>query len=479
MTALAAAPASGPIVLPALRAPPQPSTDRLAFAAMLDSLPDAAAKAGSSAAAEGSRTSTDARQDESPSREPDGHPMLSDGAFLSSLSFGLPSALTPAESPGTEVGASSLAPASTKAAGLESGGVSNAPKAEPVNQGAVRLTGARAFHLAPSTSSVVGADLPPTVSPPLTEAPSFAPAPPARDSDAGRLEPSPRALVAVQGRGPTRDAAPSAAAVSVSPAKATPVAGARPAMGKAPAPAAPGKADASPKQSATPTRAAAQDPALGIRKSEAAAPPSATRDASSAVPSAKFEPGDKTADGRPPDPIPSVGQSAMQGSALGAQPSSTAAPVPTFGSFDLPGRTAGVAARANAPAPAQTPAAAPVKEIDVDLSPSGLEDVSMTMRLAGDKLSVVIRAASSQTTGSIEGARDAIADRLAAIGQPLDSLIVRQTGMNADANINGNGASSDEGATGGGRQSGQSAGEQGDSSDASSARRGASRDRNF
>ena len=104
----------------------------------------------------------------------------------------------------------------------------------------------------------------------------------------------------------------------------------------------------------------------------------------------------------------------------------------------------------------------------------------MTMRLAGDKLSVVIRAASSQTTVSIEGARDAITDRLAAIGQPLEcSLIVRQTGMNADANINGNGASSDEGATGGGRQSGQSAGEQGDSSDASSARRGASRNRNF
>ena len=44
----------------------------------------------------------------------------------------------------------------------------------------------------------------------------------------------------------------------------------------------------------------------------------------------------------------------------------------------------------------------------------------MTMRLAGDKLSVVIRAGSSQTLSSIEGARDAIADRMAAIGQPLD-----------------------------------------------------------
>ncbi len=44
----------------------------------------------------------------------------------------------------------------------------------------------------------------------------------------------------------------------------------------------------------------------------------------------------------------------------------------------------------------------------------------MTMRLTGDKLSVVIRAASSQTLGSIEGARDAITDRMAAIGQPLE-----------------------------------------------------------
>ena len=138
-----------------------------------------------------------------------------------------------------------------------------------------------------------------------------------------------------------------------------------------------------------------------------------------------------------------------------------------------------VAPRASAPAPAQAPSAAPVKEIDVDLSPSGLENVSMTMRLAGEKLSVVIRAASSQTAGSIEGARDAIADRLAAIGQPVDSLIIRQTGGNADANANGNGASAKDSSTGDGRQSRQGAGEQGGSGDASSSRRGAARDRSF
>jgi hypothetical protein len=69
-----------------------------------------------------------------------------------------------------------------------------------------------------------------------------------------------------------------------------------------------------------------------------------------------------------------------------------------------------------------------VREIDLDLSPGGLEDVTMTMRLAGERLSVVIRAPSSQTIGAIEGAREAIAERLAAIGQPLGSLVIQQTG---------------------------------------------------
>jgi len=103
----------------------------------------------------------------------------------------------------------------------------------------------------------------------------------------------------------------------------------------------------------------------------------------------------------------------------------------------------------------------------------------MTMRLAGEKLSVVVRAASSQTAGSIEAARDAIADRLAAIGQPLDSLIVGQTGANADPAGNGNGASADEGSTSGQSLAGRGAGGQGGSSDASSSRRGAARDRGY
>ena len=52
----------------------------------------------------------------------------------------------------------------------------------------------------------------------------------------------------------------------------------------------------------------------------------------------------------------------------------------------------------------------------------------MTMRLAGDRLSVAIRAGSAQTAGAIEGAREAIAERLAAIGQPLGALVIQQAG---------------------------------------------------
>ena len=98
----------------------------------------------------------------------------------------------------------------------------------------------------------------------------------------------------------------------------------------------------------------------------------------------------------------------------------------------------------------------------------------MTMRLTGDKLSVVIRAASSQTLGSIEGARDAITDRMAAIGQPLNSLIVKQAGVNTDGNANGNSGGSAESE----RRPGQGAGERDGSNDALS-RRGAGRDRSF
>ncbi len=213
----------------------------------------------------------------------------------------------------------------------------------------------------------------------------------------------------------------------------------------------------------------------GEREPEATAAPVARVASSAAAPASADSRGDG-ADGRLPDPTGSAAPSLAQTDPFGALFS---APFAVASSFGLDGSTAtaaGVDVTPRASAPAASPAAAgpAVKEIDVDLSPGGLEDVSMTMRLAGDKLSVVIRAGSSQTLSSIEGARDAIADRMAAIGQPLNSLTVKQMGVST----NGNSASAGDGSGGGERRSAQGSSEGGDSNDAWS-RRGAGRDRSF
>jgi Flagellar hook-length control protein FliK len=233
---------------------------------------------------------------------------------------------------------------------------------------------------------------------------------------------------------------------------------------------------ASPTNRVSATRAAVHEATRSGRKPEVSAPPPAARVATSAVVHAPTESSGKAADGRPPDPTTFAAPPTAQTNLFGAPLS---APFVAGASFQLDGSTANagnadVAPRASALAAGSAPSTPPIREIDVDLSPGGLEDVSMTMRLAGDKLSVVIRAASSQTLGSIEAARDAIADRMAAIGQPLDSLIVKQAGVNSDGNANGNGSSADGGSAGGEQRSAQGGG----SNDALS-RRGAGRDRSF
>ena len=239
------------------------------------------------------------------------------------------------------------------------------------------------------------------------------------------------------------------------------------------------RAGASPTHRVSATRAAAHEATRSGQKPEVSAPPPVARVATSAAAQAAAESSGKAADGRLPDPVTSVAPSAAQTNPSGAPLS---APFAAGASFQLDGSTASagpadVTPRASALAAGSGASTPPIREIDVDLSPGGLEDVSMTMRLAGDKLSVVIRAASSQTLGSIEGARDAITDRMAAIGQPLDSLIVKQAGVNTDGNANGNGSSADGGSAGGEQRSAQGAG-RGGSNDAHS-RRGAGRDRSF
>ena len=131
MTAPAAALVSGAIAAPALARAPQAVTDRFAFAAMLDSLPGATAKAGSAVAEERSQTSNAPKQEQSPSGPSDSHPMLGDGAFLSSLPFALPSGLAAGQGTAAGVDASPLASAATKGARLETSGASDAATVEP------------------------------------------------------------------------------------------------------------------------------------------------------------------------------------------------------------------------------------------------------------------------------------------------------------------------------------------------------------
>jgi Flagellar hook-length control protein FliK len=406
--------------------------------------------------------------------------MLGDGAFLLSLPFTLQSGLAAGQGPAAGVDAPPLASAATKGARLETSGASGGATVNQAKPAVARLTGERAFHLAPSASGAVSASPSPIAGATVIDAPSLAPALTAVEN----RNPAPRlsvlAPVSTQDRRLTHAAPPSpssTAGVSPSSGEATPAVGTASAIRQPSAPVAPRGAGGSANPPVSPRPAAPQDLARGGRKVEAASSPSVSRAASPGAPSAKAEPVDK-ADARPPDPAALGAQPATQASIFGAP---LLAPVarPSFGPYEAP-EAADAVPGASAPTPAApTPATAPIKEIDVDLSPGGLEDVSMTMRLSGDRLSVVIRAASSQTKGSIEGARNAIADRLAAIGQPLDSLIIRQTGVNADANANGNGASADDRSTSGGRPSGQGTGEQGGSGDESSSRRGAGRDRGF
>ena len=399
MTAPAAAPASGPVSGPvaaaAPRAPSQAPADRAAFAAVLDSFPGAATKSSASTAQEKSRSSNEAQQkDSSPGSA--GHSLMSDGALFQSLPFAMRVASMMEEGSDGADHASSLAAAPTKGLGPKESGATNAAGAQAATAG--RLIGERAFHFAASTPAggIAGGA-------PATDAP-FA-----------------QALANLALQADPKSASASAAGFPTAAAAA--VAAPSGASAPAPTPAVPRAGGAAPNR-VSPTRAAAHDAARSGPKPQVSAPSSAepvARSAPAALP-AQSSAGDKAVHERSPDPTPSATPSAPQTDPFGAQLS---APFAAGASFQPDGSTAsagdaGAAPRASALAAGPAPSAPPVREIDVDLSPGGLENVSMTMRLAGEKLSVVIRAGSSQTLSSIEGARDAIADRLAAIGQPLE-----------------------------------------------------------
>ena len=461
MTAPAAAPASGPIAPAVPRPAPQAAADPFAFGAVLDSLPGASAKADAWTAEEQPGSSNESAREDSSRGQTGHHSLLNDSALLAALPFALRVASTMNERPQAAGSSPSFASPAMKGPKSEDSGASIAAGAKAATVG--RLVGERAFHFGPSTfagaiaSRTLGVNAP------------FAPG---------------AASAANLTAGPALDGE-SAVASGFSPAEAMPVkasADAVPPIANAasPTPIAP-RSGAPPTHRANLTRAAAHEAVRSGQKPDVSASPPVARVAPSAAVHALAESSGKTADGRPPDPVASAAPSAARTDLFGVQLSP---PFSTGASFQLDGSTASagqadVTPRASALAAGSAPSAPPIREIDVDLSPGGLEDVSMTMRLAGDKLSVVIRAASSQTLGSIEGARDAIADRMAAIGQPLDSLIVKQAGVNTDGNANGNGSSADGGSAGGEQRSAQGAGERGGSNDAGLSRRGSGRDRSF
>jgi hypothetical protein len=435
MSAPAAAPTSGPVAPAAPRAAPQPPADRFAFAAMLDSLPGAPAKAGASAGEEPAPPSSGSPQDQSSRGQASHHSPLNDSTLLASLPFALRVGSMMDERP--QAAGSSPSPTSPAMKGPKSD-ESGAPLAAGAKAATVgRLIGERTFHLGASNLTP-RADL---------KGDSILAAGFARDE-----------VVA-----------------------ANPLSGAVPAIASATAaPIAP-RAGAAQSNRASLTRAAAHEAARSGQKPEGSAPPPVVWAPSPAAPPAPTESSAKTADGLPPDPTTFGAPPNAQTSPFGAQLSTPFAVGASFQSDAPPtsATNADVSPRANALAAGSPSSTPPVREIDVDLSPGGLEKVSMTMRLTGDKLSVVIRAASSQTLGSIEGARDAITDRMAAIGQPLDSLVVKQMGVNTDGNANGNGSSADGGSAGGEQRSAHGGGERNGSNDAGMSRRGAGRDRSF
>jgi hypothetical protein len=457
MTAPAAVPASGPIAFAPPRAPPQPQAGRFAFAAVLDSFPSAQTRAGASTADEQPVSSKEPGQEESTRGQPARHSLLNDSALLTSLPFALRASSMGGEGPQAADDSPSPKTPAMKRPRSEDNGSSLAAGAKAATVG--RLIGERAFHLAASPSPGVIAGRAFAIDTPFA-------ATSASDADlTSRSD--------LTGKSALAAGLPGLEAMPAKP------------FSEAVPPPAPTALHAGTRSAnrVSPTRAAAHEAARSGRNPDVSASPPLARAPNSTSPPAPAEssPNGKGTEDRPPDSIASAASSATQTGPFGAQLS---APFVAGAAFGLDASTAGaadadIAPRASALGPGPASSAPPVKEIDVDLSPGGLEDVSMTMRLAGDRLSVVIRAASSQTLASIEGARDAIADRMAAIGQPLDSFIVKQAGVNPDGNANGNTASANDGSAGETWRSSQGANERGGGNDASLSRRGAGRDRGF
>jgi hypothetical protein len=136
-----------------------------------------------------------------------------------------------------------------------------------------------------------------------------------------------------------------------------------------------------------------------------------------------------TADASAPAARDAPSPAANLASAAAAPAVAAAQAIGASGLAESAGETQASARQAPMEAPARAAASprAAVKELDLALDPKDLGSLSMTLRLSGDALSVVIKAASAHAVSAIEGERTALAARLAAIDQPLAALVIERT----------------------------------------------------
>jgi len=113
---------------------------------------------------------------------------------------------------------------------------------------------------------------------------------------------------------------------------------------------------------------------------------------------------------------------------------------------------------------------APIKELDVQLNPASLGNLTIEMRLSEGKLAITIKAAKSDTLKLIDGERGSISDKLASLNFTVESVTVKSADAPA-ASAPGTNASNSGMASNGGAQQNLS-GQGGDAQSGGSLRSG-------
>ncbi len=385
---------------------------RPAFAAALDDL-EAEGRRSAPAGKEGDRAS-DAAPDAALGRPAmDPRAALAGGALMS-LTLALPvDRAAGAEAASLAVATAASGPARTMGAGVERGASAAAPAAAKAAS-APRMTGERTYF-APTglpTATAAGQGTARLDAASAGGADASAPASPGGEASGVLAAAAPIGAVAAAAEGAARAATRAMGSSSGASGGRASAAAARAARtAAAPAARAPARG----------AEGAAKAPAE-VRAVRAAAAAKASDGEATRIEAGTAGLGAASAAATPVAGAETQAQALGPASALGLQQAAL-----SLAADAGPGATEAAPAQGARATPAQAAAQA-VREIDLDLGPSGVKDATMTVRLAGDGLGVVIRAASGETVASIEAARDAIAERLNAIGQPVASLIIQQTG---------------------------------------------------